>query len=126
MAKKSHADIMEKLSALRPSEPTKTRGKAARRPAVKKSRVKKAAAPKKPKTDIPAESPKPAAPTTARSSSPGFAGFGIIGEAPKIYKGVYENWFQIVRNCNRMVADCNHMLLSSLMDLMNPGRRGRF
>jgi hypothetical protein len=126
MAKKSHADIMEKLSALRPSEPTKTRGKAARKPAVKKIKVKTAAAPKKPKADAPPKSPKPAAPPTVMFSSPGFAGFGIFGDASKIYRGVYENWFQIVQNCNRMVADCNSMLLSNLTSLMNPGRWGRF
>ncbi len=57
MAKKTHADIMEKLSALRPSEPTKTRGKAARKPAAKKIKVKKAAPPKKPKAAVPAEKP---------------------------------------------------------------------
>ncbi len=126
MAKKSHADIMEKLSALRPSEPTKTRGKAARKPAVKKIKVKTAAAPKKPKTEAPSNSPKPAAPPTVMFSSPGFAGFGVFGDASKIYRGVYENWFQIVQNCNRMVADCNSMLLSNLTSLMNPGRWGRF
>jgi hypothetical protein len=126
MAKKSHADIMEKLSALRPSEPTKTRGKAARKPAVKKIKVKTAAAPKKPKAEAPPNSPKPAAPPTVMFSSPGFAGFGVFGDASKIYRGVYENWFQIVQNCNRMVADCNSMLLSNLTSLMNPGRWGRF
>lgn len=126
MAKKSHADIMEKLSALRPSEPTKTRGKAARKPAVKKIKVKTAAAPKEPKAEAPSNSPKPAAPPTVMFSSPGFAGFGVFGDASKIYRGVYENWFQIVQNCNRMVADCNSMLLSNLTSLMNPGRWGRF
>lgn len=126
MAKKSHADIMEKLSALKPSEPTKTRGKAARKPAVKKIKVKTAAAPKKPKPEAPPKSPKPAAPPTVMFSSPGFAGFGIFGDASKVYRGVYENWFQIVQNCNRMVADCNSMLLSNLTSLMNPARWGRF
>jgi hypothetical protein len=126
MAKKSHADIMEKLSALRPSEPTKTRGKAARKPAVKKIKVKTAAAPKKPKAEAQPKSPKPAAPPTVMFSSPGFAGFGVFGDASKIYRGVYENWFQIVQNCNRVVADCNSMLLSNLTSLMNPGRWGRF
>jgi len=135
MAKKSHADIMEKLSALKPSEPTKTRGKTPRKPAVKKPKVKTAAAPKKPKAAAPPKSPMPAAPPkspmpaaprTVLFSSPGFAGFGVFGDASKIYRGVYENWFQIVQNCNRMVADCNSMLLSNLTSLMNPGRWGRF
>jgi len=135
MAKKTHADIMEKLSALKPSEPTRTRGKAARKPAAKKIKVKKAAPPKKPKakaapmTPKPAVTPalpKPAIASKMEFSIPGFAGFGIFGDASKISMGACENWFQIVRNCNSMVADCNRMLLSNLMDLMNPGRWGRF
>jgi len=126
MAKKTHADIMEKLSALRPSEPTKTRGKAARKPAAKKIKVKKTAPPKKPNAEAPPKSPKPAAPPTVMFSSPGFAGFGIFGDASKIYRGVYENWFQIVQNCNRMIAECNRMALDNLTALMNPGMWGRF
>jgi hypothetical protein len=126
MAKKSHADIMEKLSALKPSEPTKTRGKAARKPAVKKIKVKKAADPKKPKAEAPPKSPTPAAPSKVEFSQPGFAGIGIFGDASRIYLGVYENWFQIVRNCDNMVKDCNNMFLSNLTALMNPGRWWRF
>ena len=135
MAKKSHADIMEKLSALRPSEPTQTRGKAARKPAVKKIKVKTAAAPKKPKVAVAPKSPQPTAPPVVSEpvvasrmefSIPGFAGFGIFGDASKIYRGVYENWFQIVQNCNRMVAECNRMALDNLTALMNPFRWGRF
>ena len=126
MAKKTHADIMEKLSALKPSEPTQTRGKAARKPAAKKIKVKRTAPPKKPKAEAPPKSPKPAAPPAVMFSSPGFAGFGIFGDASKIYRGVYENWFQIVQNCNRMVAECNRMALDNLTALMNPFRWGRF
>ncbi len=126
MAKKTHADIMEKLSALRPSEPTRTRGKAARKPAARKITVKKSAPSKKPKAEAPPKSPKPAAPPTVMFSSPGFSGFGIFGDASKICRGVYENWFQIVQNCNRMVAECNRMALDNLTALMNPGRWGRF
>ncbi len=59
MAKKTHADIMEKLSALRPSEPTKTRGKAARKPAAEKIKVKKTAPPQKPKAAVAPKSPQP-------------------------------------------------------------------
>ena len=117
MAKKTHADIMEKLSALKPSEPTQTRGKAARKPAAKKIKVKKAAPPK---------SPQPAALPKRDIPSPSLAAFGAPGDAVKVYLGVYESWFQIVRNCNSMVADCNNMLLSNLTSLMNPGRWGRF
>jgi hypothetical protein len=126
MAKKTHADIMEKLSALRPSEPTKTRGKAARKPAAKKIKVKKAAPPKKPKTAVAPKSPQPAAPPKLDVPFPSRAAFGAPGDAVKVYLGVYVSWFQIVRNCNSMVADCNKMLLSNLTSLMNPGRWGRF
>jgi len=126
MAKKTHADIMEKLSALKPSEPTQTRGKAARKPAAKKIKVKKAAPPKKPKAAAPPKSPQPAAPRKRDIPSPGLTAFGAPVDAVKIYLGVYESWFQIVRNCNSMVKDCNNMLLSNLTSLMNPGRWGRF
>ncbi len=135
MAKKTHADIMEKLSALKPSEPTQTRGKAARKPAAKKIKVKKAAPPKKPKAAAPPKSPQlaappkspqPAAPRKRDLPSPSLAVFSAPGDTVKVYLGVYESWFQIVRNCNSMVADCNNMLLSNLTSLMNPGRWGRF
>ena len=135
MAKKTHADIMEKLSALKPSKPTQTRGKVARKPAAKKIKVKKAALPKKPKAAAPPKSPQlaappkspqPAAPRKRDIPSPGIAVFGAPGDTVKVYLGVYESWFQIVRNCNSMVADCNNMLLSNLTSLMNPGRWGRF
>jgi hypothetical protein len=126
MAKKTHADIMEKLSALKPSEPTQTRGKAARKPAAKKIKVKKAAPPKKPKAAVTPKSPQPAAPPKRDIPSPSLTAFGAPGGAVKVYLGVYESWFQIIRNCNSMVADCNNMLLSNLTSLMNPGKWGRF
>jgi hypothetical protein len=126
MAKKTHEDIMQKLSALRPSEPTKTRGKAARKPAVKKIKAKKASPPRKPEADVPPKSPQPATPPKRDFPSPSVTAFGAPGDAVKIYLGVYESWFQIVRNCNSMVADCNNMLVSNLTSLMNPGRWGRF
>jgi len=126
MAKKTHADIMEKLSALKPSEPTQTRGKAARKPAAKKIKVKKAAPPKMPKTAVAPKIPQPAAPPKRDIPFPSPMAFGAPGDTVKIYLGVYESWFQIVRNCNSMVADCNKMLVSNLTSLMNPGRWGRF
>jgi hypothetical protein len=126
MAKKTHADIMEKLSALRPSEPTRTRGKAARKPAAKKIKVKKAAPPKMPKAAVAPKIPQPAAPPKRDIPFPSPTAFGAPGDAVKIYLGVYESWFQIVRNCNSMIADCNNMLVSNLTSLMNPGRWGRF
>ena len=75
MAKKTHADIMEKLSALRPSEPTQTRGKAARKPAAKKIKVKKAAPPNKPKCGRPAEKPATGRPAETGHPVPGPHGF---------------------------------------------------
>jgi hypothetical protein len=126
MAKKTHADIMEKLSALRPSEPTRTRGRAARKPAAKKIKVKKAAPPKMPKAAVAPKIPQPAAPPKRDIPFPSPTAFGAPGDAVKIYLGVYESWFQIVRNCNSMIADCNNMLVSNLTSLMNPGRWGRF
>jgi hypothetical protein len=126
MAKKTHADIMEKLSALKPSEPTRTRGKASRKPAAKKIKVKKAAPPKKPKAAVTPKIPQPAAPPKRDIPFPSPTAFGAPGDAVKIYLGVYESWFQIVRNCNSMIADCNNMLVSNLRSLMNPGRWGRF
>ena len=126
MAKKTHADIMEKLSALRPSEPTRTRGKAARKPAAKKIKVKGAAPPKVPKAAVVPKIPQPAAPPKRDIPFPSPTAFGAPGDAVKVYLGVYESWFQIVRNCNSMVADCNKMLVSNLTSLMNPGRWGRF
>ena len=126
MAKKTHADIMEKLSALRPSEPTQTRGKAARKPAAKKIKVKRAAPPKMPKAAVAPKIQQPAAPPKRDIPFPSPTAFGAPGDAVKIYLGVYESWFQIVRNCNSMIADCNNMLVSNLTSLMNPGRWGRF
>jgi hypothetical protein len=126
MAKKTHADIMEKLSALRPSEPTRTRGKAARKPAAKKIKVKGAAPPKVPKAAVVPKIPQPAAPPKRDIPFPSPTAFGAPGDAVKIYMGVYESWLQIVRNCNSMIADCNNMLVSNLTSLMNPGRWGRF
>jgi hypothetical protein len=116
MAKKTHADIMQKLSALKPSEPTKTRGKA-RRPAAKKMKAKKAAPPK---------SPQPGAPSPKDIPPLSLTAFCAPGDAVKICLGVYESWFQIIRNCNSVVADCNNMFMSNLTSLMNPGRWGRF
>jgi len=126
MAKKTHAAIMEKLSALKPNEPTRTRGKASRKPAAKKNKVKKAAPPKKPKAAVTPKIPQPAAPPKRDIPFPNPTAFGAPGDAVKIYLGVYESWFQIVRNCNSMIADCNNMLVSNLTSLMNPGRWGRF
>jgi hypothetical protein len=126
MAKKTHADIMEKLSALKPSEPTRTRGKVSRKPAAKKIKVKKAAPPKKTKVAVTPKIPQPAAPPKRDIPFPSPTAFGAPGDAVKIYLGVYESWFQIVRNCNSMIADCNNMLVSNLTSLMNPGRWGRF
>jgi len=132
MAKKSRTDILEKLSALNPSEPTRTRGKAARRPAAKKAGAQKAASAKKPGSAAPSGKPKtpppprPEGPPRMNSPLPGFAGYPALGDVSKIYEGIYESWFQIIRSCSGMAADCNSIILRSLTYFMRPGRWGRF
>lgn len=128
MAKKSRADIMEKLSALRPSEPTRTRGKDSRKPAAKAAAAKKAAPPKAPGRSAPARKPKaqPApnrpVPASVEILLPGFGGAAIFGDASKTVQGFMESWFQIVRNCSGAAADCNAMFLRSFSYFVNPGR----
>jgi len=140
MAKKSHADIMEKLSALNPSEPTKTRGKTARKPTVKKAAIKKAG-PAKRKTAAPR--PEPQAPPKAREAPAPLAPpsqappevsvkvfsyplFGPFGEAGRMYLEVCEHCFRLATDANRAVANCNSLLISNLTYLVNPGRWWRF
>ena len=124
MAKKTHADIMEKLSALKPSEPTKTRGKPARKTAA----AKKAAPPKAPARPAPARRPKaqPAVkrpgPASGEVLLPGFGGAVIFGDASKTLQGVLESWFQIVRSCSGAAADCSEIYLRSLSYFVSPGR----
>ncbi|MCU0531982.1 MAG: hypothetical protein MUE76_07860 [Syntrophales bacterium] len=131
MAKKSRADIMEKLSALNPSEPTRTRGKASRKPAAKPAGAKKTVPPKaprraapsgKPKTQLSPDRQKPAAWPRMEALFPACAGTVIFGDATKMIEGVYAQWFQIFRNCSGAAADCNEMFLRSLSCFVNPGR----
>ena len=128
MAKKSRADIMEKLSALKPSEPTRTRGKVPRKPAAKAAAAKKAAPSKAPGRPAPARKPKaqPASnrpgPASVEILLPGFGGAAFFGDASKTVQGFMESWFQIVRNCSGAAADCNEMFLRSLSCFVNPGR----
>ena len=135
MAKKSRTDILEKLSALKPSEPTRTRSKAARKPAARPAGPQKAAPPKKPrpaatsgkpKAQVPHGAPKPDTPRRAEPPLPGVGGYTAFGDVSKIYQGVYENWLQIIRNCSGMAAECNGIILRSLTYFMRPGRWGRF
>jgi hypothetical protein len=123
MAKKSHADIMEKLSALKPSEPTKTRGKAARKPAVKKPAAKKAAAAKRPAAAPPPEYKAPPIPKIGVAV---YSGYGPFGGAAKMYLDVYENWYRLVSDANRTIADFNSLFVNNLTYLVNPGRWWRF
>ena len=116
MPKKSRKEITEKLSALNPSEPTRTRGKAVSKPAKLKIRVKEGHPPQDPQ---PAPEPQRDIPT------PGIAISGMPGESVEVYRAMYEGWFQIVSNYSCMVAECNRMFLSSLSDFMDPGRRSR-
>jgi hypothetical protein len=128
MAKKSRADIMEKLSALKPSEPTRTRGKASRTPAAKAAAAKKAAPPKASGRSAPARKPKaqPApnrpVPASVEILMPGFGGAAIFGDASKTVQGFIASWFQIIRNCSGAAADCNEMFLRGLSCFVNPGR----
>jgi hypothetical protein len=117
MAKKSRTDIMEKLSALKPSEPTKTRGKSPRKPAAKKVRVKTAAAAKVPKQQAP---PKPEIPSS------GYAGVGIFVDPTKIYIGVYERWFKMMTETNSVLSSCNDMFIKSLTSLWDLSKWRRF
>lgn len=131
MAKKSRADIMEKLSALKPSEPTRTRGKASRPTAAKPAAVEKTAPPKasrraapsrKPKAQPAPDRPAPASPPRTEIPFPGFGGAVIFGDASKAVQGVVESWFQIIRNCSGTAADCNEMFLRSLSYFVSLGR----
>lgn len=135
MAKKSRTDILEKLSALNPSEPTRTRGKAARKPAAKPVRLKKTAPTKAPRAAAPTgkpkaqprqAEPKPAAAPRVEFLFPGYAASLVFGDTSKTVQGVYENWFRIVRNCSGAAADCNDIFLRSLSYIMSPGRWWRF
>jgi hypothetical protein len=117
MAKKSRTDIMEKLSALKPSEPTKTRGKSSRKPTARKVRVKAAAA---------AKTPKPQAPPKSDIPSPGFAGFGVFGDPAKMYMGVYERWFKMITDTNSVLSNYNNMFVNSLTSLWDLSKWRRF
>lgn len=128
MAKKSRADIMEKLSALRPSEPTRTRGKASRKPAAKAAAAKRAAPPKTPGRSAPGRkskaqpAPNRPVPASVEILLPGFGGAAFFGDASKTVQGFMESWFQIVRNCSGAAADCNEMFLRSFSYFVSPGR----
>ena len=135
MARKSRTDILEKLSALKPSEPTKTRGKAARKPAAKPIRVKKTALPKvpgraapagKPKAQPPPVEPKPVAAPRVEFLFPGYAAYLAYGGASRTVQGVYESWSRIIRSCSDAAADCNEIFLRSLSCFTDPIRWWRF
>ena len=140
MAKKSHADIMEKLSALKPSEPTRTRGKAARKPAAKKAGAKKAgpakreAAAARPEPKAPHKIQAAPAPQTQPSLAPpevsvavfSYPLFGPFGDAGRMYLEVCEHCFRLVTDANRTVANCNSLFVNNLTYLVNPGRWWRF
>jgi hypothetical protein len=116
MPKKSRTDITEKLSALNPSEPTRTRGKAVRKPSAPKIRVKE---------DLPPQDLQSAPEPQRDIPTPGIAMSGMPGETAEVYRAMYEGWFQIMSNCSGMVAECNRMFLSRLSDFMDLGKRDR-
>ncbi len=128
MAKKSHADIMEKLSALKPSEPTRTRGKAARKPAGKKAAVKKAGPVKEPEAEAAPkpQAPAPQAPPEVSVAVFSYPLFGPFGDAGRMYLEVCQQCLRLVTDANRTVANCNSLFASSLTYLVNPGRWWRF
>ncbi len=117
MAKKSHADIMEKLSALKPSEPTKTRGKSPRKAPARKVKVKAAA---------PAKSPKPQTPPKPVIPSFRYPGFSVFGDPSKMYLGVYERWFKVITDANSMLSDYNNMLVKNLTSLWDLSKWRRY
>lgn len=117
MAKKSRTDIMEKLSALKPSEPTKTRGKSPRKSAARKVRVKTAAA---------AKIPKPQAPPKPELPSSGHAGFGIYGDPAKMCMAVYERWFKMMTDTNSVLSNYNNMFVNSVSSLWDLSKWRRF
>jgi hypothetical protein len=121
MAKKSHADIMEKLSALKPSQPTKTRGKSPRKPTAGKVKLKTAA---------PAKIPKPQTPPMPESPSfnyPGsYPGFSVFGDPAKMYLGVYDRWFKVITDANSMLSNYNEMFVNSLSSLWDLSKWRRY
>ncbi|HTZ39458.1 MAG TPA: hypothetical protein VMB77_04830 [Syntrophales bacterium] len=117
MAKKSRTDILEKLSALKPSEPTKTRGKSSRKPAARKVKVKTAAPAKRPVVQAP---PEPEIPF------PRYTGFMIWGDASKVYMGVYERWFKMITDTNSVLSGYNNMLVDNLTSLWDFSKWRRY
>ena len=117
MAKKSRTDILEKLSALKPSEPTKTRGRSSRKSAARRVKVKTAAPAKRPVVQRP---PEPEIP------SPRFTGFVVWGDASKMYMGVYERWFKMITDTNSVLTGCNKILVDSLTSLWDFSKWRRF
>lgn len=110
MAKKSHADIMEKLRALKPSEPTKTRQSAARKPARKKQKGKARPTPKK---SMPQAQPAPPASAKEIPAVPGYGGKSLFGNTTQVYREVYDCWFRVIRNTNSLYMNS----LSYLWDI---------
>ena len=72
----------------------------------------------------PQQDRKPAADTKQDIPTPRIAMEGL-GEPEQVSMGMYEGWFQIMRNCSGMIAESNRMLLSSLSNFMDAGQRGR-
>jgi hypothetical protein len=117
MAKKSRADILEKLGALKPSEPTKTRGKSTRKTAARKVKVKTAA---------PAKSTKPQARPKPEIPSIRYPGFSAFGDPASMYLGVYERWFKMITDANSMLSEYNNMFVNSLCSLWDLSKWKRY
>jgi hypothetical protein len=104
MTKKSHADIMEKLSALRPSEPTKTRGTVSRKTAQKK-KVNIRAVAETPVQPVPRAVPPPSAVSKESVVAMGQGFCSPFGNAAKVYLDAHDCWFKMIRNTNRLFLD---------------------
>jgi hypothetical protein len=117
MAKKSRDDIMERLSALNPSKPTKTRGKSSRKPAARKVTVKTAA---------PAKSLKPQSPPKPETPSCNYPGFSIYGDPAKMVLGVYDRWFKVITAANSMLSNYNDLFVNNLTSLWDLSKWRRY
>ncbi len=113
MSKKSRTEITEKLSALKPDEPTRTRSRAVRKSSAIKVQVKEG---------LSLQDTQPSPAPQRYIPPPMIAMYSVPSE---VYRAVYEGWFQIVRNYSGMVGEYNRVFLYSLSHFKNPNRWDR-
>ncbi len=116
MSKKSRTEITEKLNALKPGEPTRTRGKSVRKSPAIKIRLQEGGSP---------QDTQPSPEPQRGIWPPMIAMFSVPSEREEIYRAVYEGWLRYMLSCSGMVADCNRMFLSSLSRFMDSNRWGQ-